>query len=82
MTWFQVSSEAKLIHEFVAKDIRYVAIEYGDSGYEPHHAKEVFVNRYGDCKDQAILLITMLKEAGIEAYPVLIGTRGVFLYQE
>jgi len=51
-----------------------VAVAYGDAGYEPHQAAEIFANKYGDCKDQAILLIAMLQEAGIEAYPVLIST--------
>ena len=37
---------------------------------------------YGDCKDKAILLISMLKEAGIEAYPVLILTEGHFDLKE
>ncbi|MCK4917659.1 MAG: DUF3857 domain-containing protein [Candidatus Omnitrophica bacterium] len=70
--------KAKEIYEFVAKNIRYVAIEYGDSGYEPHHVQEVFTNRYGDCKDQAILLTAMLRESGLSAYPVLIPTRSVY----
>jgi hypothetical protein len=51
-------------------------VEYGQAGYEPHPASEIFSNKYGDCKDQAILLITMLKEAGINAWPVLIATEG------
>jgi len=70
--------KAKKIYEYVAKNIRYVAIEYGDSGYEPHHAQDVFINRYGDCKDQAILLVAMLREAGLAAYPVLIPTRATY----
>ncbi|MFH1519791.1 MAG: DUF3857 domain-containing protein [Candidatus Omnitrophota bacterium] len=70
--------KAKKIHEFVAKNIRYVAIEYGDSGYEPHYANDVFINRYGDCKDQAILLVAMLRSAGLKAYPVLIPTRAAY----
>ncbi|MFA7677175.1 MAG: DUF3857 domain-containing protein, partial [Candidatus Omnitrophota bacterium] len=74
--------KAKSIYEFVAQNIRYVAIEYGDSGYEPHSAQEVFTNRYGDCKDQAILLTAMLKKAGLLAYPVLIPTRQVYPAQE
>ena len=74
--------KAKKIYEYVAKNIRYVAIEYGDSGYEPHHAKEVFVNRYGDCKDQAILLVAMLRGAGLKAYPVLIPTRDAYSIDE
>jgi len=62
----------------VAKNIRYVAVEYGDSGHEPHYAKEVFLNRYGDCKDQAILLTAMMRTAGLKAYPVLIPTRSAY----
>ncbi len=70
--------KAKRIYEFCAKNIRYVAVEYGQSGYEPHPANDVFLNRYGDCKDQAILLIAMLRYANLKAYPVLIPTRGVY----
>jgi len=66
------------IHAFCAQNIRYVALEYGQGGYEPHKAEEVFLNRYGDCKDQAILLTTLLREAGLKAYPVLIATQGVY----
>ena len=66
----------KAIYNFCAQDIRYVAVEYGQAGYEPHEAKDIFKNKYGDCKDQAILLIAMLRSIGIKAYPVLIGTYG------
>ncbi|MFH1504905.1 MAG: DUF3857 domain-containing protein [Candidatus Omnitrophota bacterium] len=74
--------QAKKIYEYVAKNIRYVAVEYGDSGHEPHCAKEVFVNRYGDCKDQAILLTAMLRSVGLKAYPVLIPTRSAYPINE
>lgn len=79
---FSDFDKVKIIYEFVAKNIRYVAIEYGDSGYEPHYAQEVFINRYGDCKDQAILLVAMLKAAGFSAYPVLISTRSAYPIDE
>ena len=62
------------IHDFCAKNIRYVAVEYGQAGYKPHQAEDIFRNKYGDCKDQAILLVTMLRAAGISADPVLIST--------
>ncbi len=67
--------KARAIFHYVASDIRYVGLEYGKGGYRPHHAREVFANKYGDCKDQAILLVAMLREAGVRAHPVLIGTR-------
>ncbi|MDP2906209.1 MAG: DUF3857 domain-containing protein [Candidatus Omnitrophota bacterium] len=72
----KASAEEKLmaIHDFCAKNIRYVAVEYGQAGYKPHQAEDIFRNKYGDCKDQSILLVTMLREAGIKAYPVLIST--------
>ncbi len=69
---------ARAIYNFCAQNIRYVAVEYGQAGYEPHSAGEVLKNKYGDCKDQAILLVTMLKEAGISAWPVLIATRSEY----
>jgi hypothetical protein len=59
---------------FVQHDIRYVAIELGIGGYQPHPAPEIFTHRYGDCKDKATLLSTMLREAGIESYYVVINS--------
>jgi len=70
--------KARAIYNFCAKDIRYVAVEYGQAGYEPHSASDIFRNKYGDCKDQAILLVTMLKEAGLTAHPVLIATKSYY----
>ncbi|MFH1353119.1 MAG: DUF3857 and transglutaminase domain-containing protein [bacterium] len=74
--------KATRIYHWVASQIRYVAVEYGEAGFRPHKAEEIFTNKYGDCKDQAVLLITMLKRAGVKAYPVLIGTRGVFALED
>ncbi len=59
---------------FVAHDIRYVAIELGVGGYEPHRAGDVLRNRYGDCKDKVCLLLALLKQLGIEAQPALVRT--------
>ncbi|MGA8501274.1 MAG: DUF3857 and transglutaminase domain-containing protein [Candidatus Sulfotelmatobacter sp.] len=59
---------------FVQQDIRYVAIELGVGGYQPHPAAEVFAHRYGDCKDKATLVRSMLREIGIDSYPVVIYT--------
>jgi len=74
--------KAAAIYHWVASQIRYVAVEYGEAGFEPHKASEIMKNRYGDCKDQSILLISMLKSVGIDAYPVLIGTEGTWAIDE
>ena len=59
---------------FVQKDVRYVAIELGIGGYQPHAAVDVFAHRYGDCKDKATLLVTMLRDIGIEADYLMVNT--------
>ncbi|MFA5144825.1 MAG: DUF3857 domain-containing protein [Candidatus Omnitrophota bacterium] len=78
------SREQKLraVYNFCAQRIRYVAVEYGKAGYQPHSAEDIFKNKYGDCKDQAILLVTMLKEAGFSAWPVLIATKEYYNLNE
>ncbi|HEY4840966.1 MAG TPA: DUF3857 and transglutaminase domain-containing protein [Terriglobales bacterium] len=62
------------IAAFVQHDIRYVAIELGIGGWQPHAASDVFSHRYGDCKDKATLMRTMLREIGVESYQVVINT--------
>ncbi len=59
---------------FVQKDVRYVAIELGIGGWQPHPSQEVLTHRYGDCKDKATLLSSMLHEIGIDSYYVVINT--------
>ena len=58
---------------FAQSNIRYVAIELGIGGYQPHFAADILGNRYGDCKDKATLLSAMLREVGIESYYVIIN---------
>lgn len=59
---------------FVQHDIRYVAIELGIGGWQPHPAAEIFTHRYGDCKDKATLLSSMLQEIGVDSYYVIINS--------
>jgi hypothetical protein len=67
-------SKMRNLAQFVQQDIRYVAIELGIGGWQPHPAAEVFVHRYGDCKDKATLMAAMLHEIGIDSYYVSINT--------
>ena len=63
---------------FMQQNIRYVGIEIGIGGLIPHPAVDVFRNRYGDCKDKATLLISMLDAVGVRATWVMVDTdRGV-----
>lgn len=57
---------------FARRQVRYVAVEVGIGGYRPHPPQQVMERLWGDCKDKAVLLVDLLREAGIEAYPALI----------
>ena len=71
-------SKVSALTKFMQKEVRYVAIEIGIGGYQPHAAADTFKNRYGDCKDKATLLISMLHEVGIPAAWILVHSeRGV-----
>jgi transglutaminase-like putative cysteine protease len=65
-------AKMRALASFVQRQIRYVAIEVGIGGFLPHPAGAVFANEYGDCKDKATLLSTMLKLVGIDSDYVLI----------
>ena len=62
----------RLIYTFVTGEIRYEAWEYGIHGWKPYTASTIFTRRFGDCKDKALLINTLLRELGIESYPVLV----------
>ena len=62
------------IFTYVSQKIRYMGIttETVAPGYEPHPVKMTFENKHGVCRDKAALLVTMLRLAGFNSYPVLI----------
>ncbi|MGH9567579.1 MAG: DUF3857 domain-containing transglutaminase family protein, partial [Candidatus Angelobacter sp.] len=69
----------KALAGFAQHDIRYAAIEVGIGGFRPHPAAEVFSHRYGDCKDKATLLSTMLEQIGVKSYYMPIhDDRGIY----
>jgi hypothetical protein len=65
--------KTRALYNFVRK-IRYVSIALNRHSMIPHPAAETFKNLYGDCKDKASLLVTMLQSAGITAYIALVNT--------
>ena len=67
-------AKMQTLANFVQRDVRYVAIELGIGGFQPHPAAEIFTHRYGDCKDKATVLSSMLKEIGVDSFYVSINT--------
>ena len=71
-------AKLRVLAAFLQTDIRYMGIEIGIGGYQPHYAADIFRARYGDCKDKATLLSTMLEQVGIHSDYVLVDTdRGI-----
>jgi Domain of Unknown Function with PDB structure (DUF3857) len=69
----------KALARFAQRDVRYAAIEIGVGGYRPHPASEIFAHRYGDCKDKATVLSTMLAQIGVKSHLMLVHVeRGVY----
>jgi hypothetical protein len=58
---------------FVQKEVRYVSIQIGLGGYQPHPAPEILANRYGDCKDKATLLAALLSYLQVDSYYLLVN---------
>lgn len=67
--------KVKAIHRLVVESTRYVGLEFGIHGYKPYKATQVFERRFGDCKDKASLLVTLLRAVGVDAEMVLLRTR-------
>jgi transglutaminase-like putative cysteine protease len=65
----------KSVFYFVSKKVRYMGLtpEKDRPGFEPHDVEITYDKKYGVCRDKAALLVSMLREAGLDAYPVLIS---------
>ncbi len=67
----------KIIERLLAamrSQVRYTGLEFGKGAIVPRSSRETLARRYGDCKDQATLLVAMLRVAGIPAQVALLRT--------
>jgi len=72
------AAKVRALDHWVAKNIRYVAVYLGHGGLIPHAADQVLVNRYGDCKDHAILMQALLAAVGIQSSTALVNSGGAY----
>ena len=68
------TDKMRALAQFVQSDIRYVAIQLGIGGWQPHRAPDIFTHKFGDCKDKATLMSTLLKEVGVDSYYLSVNT--------
>jgi transglutaminase-like putative cysteine protease len=60
--------------QFVQTKIRYLGVEIGPGSHAPSSPSTVFARRFGDCKDKALLTLTLLRKLGIDAQAALVNT--------
>ncbi|RZV36117.1 MAG: DUF3857 domain-containing protein [Chromatiales bacterium] len=65
--------KVEILSAWVQDEIRYEAIEFGRRAYIPKTARETMRDRYGDCKDHAVLLYSLLKSSGFDASLALVN---------
>lgn len=57
----------------VQDEVRYFGVEMGENTHRPATPSETWQRRFGDCKDKAYLLVTLLQAMGIDAVPALVS---------
>ncbi len=62
--------------QLVEDKTRYLFLGMNDGGYKPASVDETWSRRFGDCKGKTVLLLTVLRELGVEAEPVLVSMTG------
>jgi tetratricopeptide (TPR) repeat protein len=63
---------------YVQKRVRYTGLEFGEASIVPRNPKEVLTRGYGDCKDKACLMVTLLRSVGIKAQVTLLRVGSEF----
>lgn len=66
-------AKVKAVYKY-ATETRYVALEFGIEGIRPRRTAQTLARGWGDCKDKATLIVTMLRELGIPSTLVLVRT--------
>jgi cellulose synthase operon protein C len=67
------AAKVRAIYKYATR-LRYVALELGLEGIKPRRCAQTIARGWGDCKDKATVIVTMLREAGIPSTLVLVRT--------
>lgn len=63
------------VYNWVIKNTRYVALEFGIYGHKPRRCVQTVARGWGDCKDKATVIVSLLEELGIDATIVILRTQ-------
>jgi transglutaminase-like putative cysteine protease len=52
---------------FVQDEVRYLGVEIGEYSHRSNEPEKILNQRYGDCKDKSMLLVSLLRAGGVDA---------------
>ncbi len=64
----------RALTDMVQTEIRYMGVEIGPYSHRANNPEKVYEQRYGDCKDKSLLLVSALLSVGIPAEMALVST--------
>lgn len=76
------AGQAAAISRWIKTNLRYVNVLLGANRVVPNHATTVLKNRFGDCKDHAVLMSSLLAAKGIAFEHVLINAGTAYTLPE
>lgn len=74
-------AKLRLIHNFVRKNIRYIADERSLGAFIPREPGLVLQRRYGDCKDRAYLVSAIARNYGIDVNMALVSSKPAYDFE-
>ncbi len=70
----QKDHKVEKLYGYLQANYKYMGIEFGSRGQIPYEASKTVQNRYGDCKDHAVLFHHLLESVGVENYLALVNS--------
>ena len=67
------TAQAAAALHWVQNEVRYFSVSIGENSHRPQAPDVVLQRRYGDCKDKSYLLVSLLRELGLTARPLLLS---------
>lgn len=71
--WNSIESKIHGCTDWVRQNIRYTGVQLGNAAIVPSRPSSVLARGFGDCKDQATLLVGLLRACGVRADVALVN---------
>ena len=66
------TEKVRAVYNWVVQNTRYVALEFGIHGFKPRRCVQTVARGWGDCKDKATVIVSLLRALGIDSTIVIL----------